>query len=75
MFCVVILVREHKSLKSAEVVFGSSMGGGGFSAQPAFHGLCFARPEARLSERVPGQSVIIYSHVWLPRIGLVVIKF
>jgi hypothetical protein len=60
MFCVVILVSEQKSLKSAEVVFGSS-GGGGFSAQPAFHSLCFARPETWLSERVSGQSVIIYS--------------
>jgi len=62
MFCVLILVHEEKSLKRAEVGLGS-MGGGGFSAQPAVHGLCYARPEAWLSERVPGQSVCIYSHV------------
>jgi hypothetical protein len=38
MFCVVILVREQKSLKSAEAAFGS-MGGGGFTVQSAFRDL------------------------------------
>ena len=58
MFCDVRVVREQRSLKSVEVVFGS-IGDGGFSVQPSFLGLCFVRPER------PGVRLVFLNTVLL----------